>query len=114
MVLTMAAGAAALALTAATTSKALFLAGACAAIALYWSYLPIVSAQVQRSAHHEARGRAAGVLYSSMWLGAALGGLGAVAAPGWRTIVAGAAVSWALAAVVAWRGFHPAPLEQRA
>jgi hypothetical protein len=44
-----------------------------------------------------------------MWLGAALGGLAAVAAPNWRFIVGGAAVSWALAASVAWRGFLRVP-----
>ena len=49
-----------------------------------------------------------------MWLGAALGGLGAVAAPDWRVIMAGAACSWALAAVVAWRGFLPFPGERPA
>jgi predicted MFS family arabinose efflux permease len=109
MVRTLGGGALALALAAATDSKLLFLAGACAALALYWSYLPVVSVQVQRSAPADARASAAGVLYSSMWLGAALGGLAAVAAPNWRFIVGGAAVSWALAASVAWRGFLRVP-----
>jgi hypothetical protein len=109
MVRTMAAGAAGLALAAATDSKLLFLAGACAALALYWSYLPVVSVQVQRAAPETARASAAGVLYSSMWLGAAFGGLLAVAAPNWRFIVGGAALSWALAGIVAWRGFLPVP-----
>jgi predicted MFS family arabinose efflux permease len=114
MVATMAAGAASLALAATTTSKVVFLAGACAALALYWSYLPIVAAQVQRSAPDDARASAAGVLYSSMWLGAAVGGLAAIAAPDTRSILAGAACAWALAAVVAWRGFLPSPLERQA
>ena len=109
MVRTMVAGAAGLALAAATESKLLFLAGACAALALYWSYLPVVSVQIQRSAPEDARASAAGILYSSMWLGAALGGLAAVAAPNWRYVVGGAAVSWALAGLVAWRGFLPVP-----
>jgi MFS family permease len=109
MVRTMAAGAVALALAAATESKFLFLAGACAGLALYWSYLPVVSVQIQRSAPPEVRASAAGVLYSSMWLGAALGGLAAVAAPDWRYIVGGAALSWAIAGIVAWRGFLPVP-----
>jgi MFS transporter, YNFM family, putative membrane transport protein len=109
MVRTMAAGASALALAAATESKLLFLVGACAALALYWSYLPVVSVQIQRSAPADARASAAGVLYSSMWLGAAFGGLAAVAAPNWHFIVGGAALSWALAGVVAWRGFLPVP-----
>src|SRR4051794_23324896 len=109
MVCSMAAGAAALALAAVTDSKLLFLAGASGALALYWSYLPVVSVQIQRSAPADARASAAGVLYSSMWLGAALGGLAAVAAPNWRYIVGGAALSWALAGVIAWRGFLPVP-----
>jgi predicted MFS family arabinose efflux permease len=109
MVRTMALGAGALGLAAAADSKLLFLAGACAALALYWSYLPVVSVQIQRSAPADARASAAGVLYSSMWLGAALGGLAAVAAPDWRFIVGGAALSWAVAGVVAWRGFLPVP-----
>ena len=57
----------------------------------------------------DARAAAAGVLYSSMWLGAALGGLAAVAAPNWRFIVGGAALSWACAGLVAWRGFLRVP-----
>jgi MFS family permease len=105
MMLTMGAGALALALAAAAPSGALFLAGAGGALALYWSYLPVVSAQVQRSAPADARAGAAGVLYSSMWLGAAVGGLAATAAPSWRVVVAGAAISWALAGVIAARGF---------
>jgi predicted MFS family arabinose efflux permease len=109
MLWTMGAGSAALAIAATTDSKLLFLTGACAALALYWSYLPVVSVQIQRSAPADARASAAGVLYSSMWLGAALGGLAAVAAPNWHFIVGGAAVSWALAGVVAWRGFLPVP-----
>jgi predicted MFS family arabinose efflux permease len=109
MVRTMTAGAVALGLAAATGSKLLSLAGVCAALALYWSYLPVVSVQIQRCAPEDARASAAGVLYSSMWLGAALGGLAAVGAPDWRYIVGGAALSWAVAGIVAWRGFLPAP-----
>src|SRR3954454_11030678 len=109
MIRTMGTGAAALALAAATSSKLLFLGGACAALALYWSYLPVVSVQIQRSAPADARATAAGILYSSMWFGAALGGLAAIAAPSWRFVVAGAAVAWASAAVVAWRGFLRVP-----
>jgi len=109
MVRTMALGAIGLGVAAVTSSQLVFLAGACLALALYWSYLPVVSVQIQRAAPADARASAAGVLYSSMWLGAALGGLAAVAAPNWRFIVGGAAVSWALAGAVAWRGFHPTP-----
>src|SRR4029079_10144119 len=102
-------GPAALGVAPLAESQLLFLAGACAGLALYWSYLPVVSVQIQRSAPAEVRASAAGVLYSSMWLGAALGGLAAVAAPDWHYIVGGAALSWALAGVVAWRGFLPVP-----
>ena len=109
MVRTLLAGAVALGVAALSDSKLVFLAGACAALALYWSYLPVVSVQIQRSAPEDARASAAGVLYSSMWLGAALGGLAAVAAPSWHWIVGGAAVSWAIAGLVAWRGFLPVP-----
>jgi DHA1 family inner membrane transport protein len=109
MVRTMIVGAAAFALAAAANSTLLFLLAACVALALYWSYLPVVSVQIQRSAPPDARATAAGVLYSSMWLGAALGGLLAVAAPDWRWVVAGAAASWGLAGVVAWAGFLRGP-----
>jgi predicted MFS family arabinose efflux permease len=109
MVRTMLAGAAGLTLAAVTDSKLVFLAGACAALALYWSYLPVVSVQIQRAAPAHARASAAGILYSAMWLGAALGGLAAVAAPNWRFIVGGAATSWAVAGLVAWRGFLAVP-----
>jgi len=107
--LTMAIGAGGLALAASAQSQTVFLLGACAALALYWSYLPVVSVQIQRSAPEHSRATAAGVLYSSMWLGAALGGLLAVAAPDWRWVVGGAALSWASAGVVAWRGFLRVP-----
>ena len=109
MLRTMGAGATCLLVAAAASSKLLFLAGACAALALYWSYLPVVSVQIQRAAPADARATAAGILYSSMWLGAALGGLAAVAAPSWRFVVGGAALSWALAGAVAWRGFLRVP-----
>jgi MFS family permease len=109
MVRTLGAGAGGLAVAAVTGSQLVFLAGACTALALYWSYLPVVSVQIQRSAPADARASAAGVLYSAMWLGAAMGGLAAVAAPNWRFIVGGAAASWALAGAVAWRGFLRVP-----
>jgi predicted MFS family arabinose efflux permease len=109
MVRTMAAGAVALALAAVLPSELAFLALGSLALALYWSYLPVVSVQIQRSAPLDARASAAGILYSSMWLGAAVGGLAAAAAPSWRVIVVGAALSWAAAAVVAWRGFLRVP-----
>lgn len=109
MVRTMAAGAAALGLAAVLPSELAFLALASLALSLYWSYLPVVSVQIQRSAPLDARASAAGILYSSMWLGAAVGGLAAAAAPSWRVIVAGAAISWAAAALVAWRGFLRVP-----
>jgi predicted MFS family arabinose efflux permease len=110
MVATMGLGAAGLGIASATSSHLVFLLGACSALALYWSYLPVVSVQIQRSAPADARASAAGILYSSMWLGAALGGLAAVAAPSWRFIVAGAAISWGLAGLVAWIGFLREPI----
>jgi len=110
MVLTMAAGALAYAVAAAATSRFVVLAGASVAVAAYWGYLPVVAAQVQRAAPEAARASAAGILYSSMWLGAAVGGLAAAAAHGPRTILAGAAVTWGLAALVAWRGFASSPV----
>jgi hypothetical protein len=69
----------------------------------------VVSVQIQRSAHPDARATAAGILYSSMWLGAALGGLAAVAAPNWHFVVGGAALAWAAAGLVAWGWFHRVP-----
>jgi MFS family permease len=114
MVLMMCLGALGYAVAAASTSRFLLLAGACAAVAAYWGYLPVVAAQIQRAAPDAARASAAGILYSSMWLGAALGGLAAVAAHDPRVILAGAAVSWGLAALVAWRGFLAAPLAEEA
>jgi predicted MFS family arabinose efflux permease len=114
MVATMIAGTVSLALAAAASSPVVFLICAGAAVALYWGYLPVVSAQVQRSAPADARASAAGILYSAMWLGAALGGLAAVAAPDSHQILAGAAISWALAGIVAWRGFLPHPVEREA
>src|SRR3954454_21321620 len=110
MVLTMGAGALGLAAAATAQSRLVFLVGACVALALYWSYLPVVSVQIQRSAPEHARATAAGVLYSSMWLRAGPGGLLAVAAPNWRWVVGGAALSWAAAGIVAWRGFLREPL----
>ena len=109
MVWTLGLGALALSLAAVTNSKVSFLLGALAALALYWSYLPVVSVQIQRSAAADVRATAAGILYSSMWLGAALGGLAAVAAPNWRFVVGGAAATWAVAGIVAWVGFHRVP-----
>src|SRR5258705_9722177 len=110
MVGTMVAGALALAMAAATDSKFVFLTGACAAVALYWSYLPVVSVQIQRAAPDDARASAAGVLYSSMWLGAAIGGLAAGGAPHLGFIVGGRAVRRALAGGGGLGRFFPGPL----
>jgi MFS family permease len=120
MLATTFAGAAALAAAAAAPDATAFVLAAGVALALYWAYLPVVAVQVQRSAGAALRGRAAGVLYASMWLGAAVAGTGAAALPGWRAVLASAAALWALAALVTWRGFlagpapaAPAPAEPR-
>jgi len=109
MTVTMAGGALALGAAAVSQSAAVFLVAAGMALALYWAYLPVVAVQVQRSAPDDARARAAAVLYSSMWSGAAIGGLAATVAPSWRFVLVGAAIAWALAGLVAWRGFLPHP-----
>jgi MFS family permease len=109
MTATMAGGAVALGLAALAPSALVFLPAAGVALALYWAYLPVVAVQVQRCAPADARARAAAILYSSMWGGAAVGGLAATAAPSWRAVLAGAAIAWSLAGIVAWRGFLPRP-----
>ena len=77
-------------------------------LALYWSYLPIVSVQVARSAPAAHRATALGLLYTSMWGGAAVFGALAALAGDWRLVVAGGGVLWLAAALVAARNFHPA------
>ncbi len=109
MVLTLGPGAVALAVAAAAPGPAAFALAAAVALALYWAYLPVVSVQVQRSAPVAARGRAVGVLYAAMWVGAALAGGAAALVPGWRGVLAGAALLWAAAALVAATGFLRAP-----
>ena len=103
MVATLAAGAAGFLLAATAGGPLVFTAAAGVGLAVYWAYLPVVAAQVQRSAGEAARGRAAGGLYASMW--AAAGGAAVLAslAPSWREVLAGAGVAWGLAAVVAAR-----------
>jgi hypothetical protein len=83
----------------------MFVAASGVGLAAYWAYLPVVAAQVQRSAGIAARGRAAGGLYASMWAAAAIAGAAASLAPSWRYVLAGAGASWALAATVAARRF---------
>jgi MFS family permease len=116
MVATLAAGALGFALAATAASAGVFLAAAGVGLAVYWAYLPVVAAQVQRSAGTTARGRAAGGLYASMWCAAAAALAGALAslAPSWRVVLAGAALSWGTGAIVAWRRFISAPAIARA
>jgi len=109
MLATLLGGALAFGAAAAAPSALAFVAAVAVALALYWAYLPVVAVQVQRSAGEALRGRAAGVLYATMWLGAALAGTGAALMPGWRTVVAGAAVLWAAAAAMTWLGFLASP-----
>ena len=103
------AGTLAFALAAAAPGPLLLVPATAAALALYWGYLPVVSAQVQRCAPAASRAQAAAWLYSSMWAGAAVGGALAALAPDPRWVLGGAAVAWAAAAVVAARRFEPAP-----
>jgi MFS family permease len=105
MTATLAAGAAGFALAAAASDALLFIPAAGIGLAVYWAYLPVVAAQVQRSAGEQARGRAAGGLYASMWGSAAVAGLVASLATSWREVLLGAGVSWALATLVAARTF---------
>src|SRR4051794_1189816 len=109
MVGTLIAGALGFTLAASASSAAMFVAAAGVGLAVYWAYLPVVAAQVQRSAGSEARGRAAGGLYASMWCAAAVAGAFASLAPSWRVVLAGAGISWAAGALVAHRRFIGAP-----
>ena len=102
-------GAGGFALASRSGSTAAFIALAGVGLAVYWAYLPVVAAQVQRSAGAAARGRAAGGLYASMWGSAALAGALATLAPSWREVVLGAGLAWGLAAVVAARSFLGRP-----
>lgn len=113
MLVTTVAGAAGFALAAVAPSPGTYLMAAAGALAAYWAYLPVVSVQVQRSAHPATRGRAVGGLYASMWLGAAVAGALAAGAGSPQVVAAGASACWALAAVVVWRGFLAHPVEPR-
>jgi MFS family permease len=109
MVGTLIAGALGFMLAASASSPAMFVAAAGIGLAVYWAYLPVVAAQVQRSAGTTARGRAAGGLYASMWCAAAVAGAFASLAPSWRVVLAGAGISWSVGALVAYRSFIGAP-----
>ena len=109
MVATLTVGALGFALAATAASAGVFLAAAGVGLAVYWAYLPVVAAQVQRGAGTGARGRAAGGLYASMWCAAAVAGVLASLAPSWRVVLAGAALSWGTGAVVAWTHFIRTP-----
>lgn len=106
MVAATAVGAGGYAAAAAAPTAGAFVVAAALAMALYWAYLPVVAVQVVRSCAEATRGRAVGGMYASMWLGAAVAGAAATTAPSWRHVLAGAAVAWALAAIVAARSFH--------
>jgi predicted MFS family arabinose efflux permease len=109
MVGILAAGAAGAAMAATVPQDWALVAGIGAVLALYWSYLPVVSVQVVRSAPEAVRATALGLLYSSMWLGAALGGAAAAALPDGDAVIGGVAVAWLVALAVAAAGFHRAP-----
>lgn len=108
MVAVLGAGAAALLATAAA-SPLVAAGGLLVLFALYWSYLPVVSVQVVRSAPAGARATAIAGLYGSMWLGAAAGGALAALLPGWRSVLVLAGVAWLAAALVAARAFESEP-----
>lgn len=109
MTATLLTGAAGFAAAATTHSAAAFVATAGLGMAVYWAYLPVVAAQVQRAAGERARGRAAGGLYASMWASAAAAGALAALAPSWRVVLLGAGVAWTAAAAVAATRFAGAP-----
>jgi YNFM family putative membrane transporter len=109
MVGTLVAGALGFLLAASASTAAMFVSAAGIGLAVYWAYLPVVAAQVQRSAGTNARGRAAGGLYASMWCAAAVAGALASLAPSWRVVLAGAGLSWGIGALVAYRRFIGAP-----
>jgi len=114
MTLTLITGATGFALAATTTTATAFIATAGLGLAVYWAYLPVVAAQVQRAAGADARGRAAGGLYASMWGSAAAAGALAALAPTWQITLLGAAVSWTAAAAVANRRFLGATAQSKA
>jgi hypothetical protein len=105
MIATLATGAAGFLLAATAQTDLAFIAAAGVGLAVYWAYLPVVAAQVQRSAGTAARGRAAGGLYASMWGAAAGAGLLASLAPSWREVLLGAGLAWTVAGIVAAREF---------
>ena len=109
MTVTLLTGAAGFAAAATTHTAAAFVATAGLGLAVYWAYLPVVAAQVQRAAGERARGRAAGGLYASMWCAAGVAGGAAALAPDWRIVLLGAGAAWAAAALVAHRRFLGAP-----
>ena len=109
MVAALVSGAVGFGLAAAANDALVFVAAAGIGLAAYWAYLPVVAAQVQRSAGTAARGRAAGGLYASMWSAAAIAGTLASLAPSWRFVLAGAALSWLTGAVIARRRFIAEP-----
>jgi len=113
MTVILATGAAGFGAAAATSTAAAFIATAGLGLAAYWAYLPVVAAQVQQAAGNQARGRAAGGLYASMWASAAASGAAAALAPSWHFVLLGAGVCWATAAVVAAKEFAGSPQSAR-
>jgi MFS family permease len=106
MVLATAAGGLGFGLAAIAPGAGGFVAAAAVGLALYWAYLPVVAVQVVRASSEAARGRAVAGMYAAMWLGAAVAGAAATAAPSWRYVLAGAGLSWVAAALIAARGFQ--------
>jgi len=84
-------------------------AGLLLLLTLYWSYLPVVSVQVARSAPADLRATAIAGLYSAMWLGAAAGGVAGALLPGWRSVLLLGGIAWLGAAIIAARHFESEP-----
>lgn len=96
-------------LAAALAPAGVAVAGLLVLLTLYWSYLPVVSVQVARSAPADLRATAIAGLYSAMWFGAAAGGIAGAFLPGWRSVLLLGGVAWLGAAAIAARHFESEP-----
>jgi len=96
-------------LAAALAPAGVAVAGLLLLLTLYWSYLPVVSVQVARTAPAELRATAIAGLYSAMWMGAAAGGLAGAVLPGWRSVLLLGGLTWLGAAAIAARHFESEP-----
>ncbi len=110
MVATLVIGAAALAVTLASSAPLwLFAAGYGIFLAGYWGYLPPASAEVAARAHPNERQAALMAFYAAMWAGAALAPLVATLVAGWAAAAGVVLGAWAVAAVIAAATFQHRP-----